>query len=156
MKKLLTVLLLAGIGQTAFAAGIDVDDAWARTTVQGMSMGGVFMQIENEGKTDDILLGGSAPVSERVEVHTHVNDNGVMRMREVEGGLPLPKGQKVELKPGSYHIMLMGLKAPLQEGQKFPLTLKFKKAKPKTVTVEVKTPTQSQMPAQHQSMPHQH
>lgn len=156
MKKLLTVLLLAGIGQTAFAAGIDVDDAWARSTVQGMSMGGVFMEIENENKADDVLLGGTTPVADKVEIHTHVNDNGVMRMREVQGGLPLPANREVALKPGSYHIMLMGLKAPLQEGQKFPLTLKFKKAKPKTVTVEVKTPAQSQMPAQHQSMPHQH
>ena len=149
MKKLMAALLLAGVCQTAAAAGIDVDNAWARSTVQGMSMGGVFMQLENEGKADDILLGGSAPVSERVEIHNHINDNGVMRMREVEGGLPLPKDQKVELKPGSYHIMLMGLKAPLKEGQKFPLTLNFKNAKSKTITVEVKTPAQSSMPMKH-------
>ncbi|UOO80951.1 copper chaperone PCu(A)C [Uruburuella testudinis] len=153
MKKLMAALLLAGTCQAAFAAGIDVDDAWARTTVQGMNMGGVFMALENDGKTDDVLLGGSTPVAERVEIHTHINDNGVMRMREVEGGLPLPKGREVVLKPGSYHIMLMGLKAPLQEGQKFPLTLKFKNAKAQTVTVETKTPAQSQAPAHHH---HQH
>ncbi|MDO5640292.1 MAG: copper chaperone PCu(A)C [Neisseria sp.] len=150
MKKLMTALLLAGVCHTAAAAGIDIDNAWARTTVEGMSMGGVFMQIENENKTDDILLGGSAPVAAKVEIHNHINDNGVMRMREVEGGLPLPKNRKIELKPGSYHIMLMGLKAPLTEGQKFPLTLNFKNAKPKTITVEVKTPAQSTMPMQHQ------
>lgn len=141
MKKLMAALLLAGACQTAFAAGIDIDNAWARTTVPGMSMGGVFMEIENEGKADDVLLGGSTPVAERVEIHNHINDNGVMRMREVAGGLPLPKNQEIVLQPGSYHIMLMGLKAPLKEGDKFPLTLRFKNAKSKTITVETKTPT---------------
>ena len=63
MKKLMAALLLAGACQTAFAAGIDIDNAWARTTVPGMSMGGVFMEIENEGKADDVLLGGSTPVA---------------------------------------------------------------------------------------------
>ncbi|KLT72548.1 hypothetical protein PL75_07525 [Neisseria arctica] len=144
MKKLLAALALAGMFQTTSAAGIEIDDAWARTTVQGMSMGGVFMDIENDGKTDDVLTGGSTPVAEKVEIHTHVNDNGVMRMREVEGGLALPKGGEVKLKPGGYHVMLMGLKAPLQAGQKFPLTLNFKNAKSQTVTVEVKNPAASQ------------
>ena len=72
MKKLMAALLLAGACQTAFAAGIDIDNAWARTTVPGMSMGGVFMEIENEGKADDVLLGGSTPVAERVEIHNHI------------------------------------------------------------------------------------
>ena len=151
MKKLMAALLLAGACQTAFAAGIDIDNAWARTTVPGMSMGGVFMEIENEGKADDVLLGGSTPVAERVEIHNHINDNGVMRMREVVGGLPLPKNQEIVLQPGSYHIMLMGLKAPLKEGDKFPLTLRFKNAKPKTITVETKTPAQSNMPMHNMS-----
>ena len=61
----MAALLLAGACQTAFAAGIDIDNAWARTTVPGLSMGGVFMEIENEGKADDVLLGGSTPVAER-------------------------------------------------------------------------------------------
>ena len=138
MKKWLGVLVLSGLCQTALAGGIDVDDAWARATVEGMTMGGAFMDIKNETGTDDTLIGASSPVSERIEVHTHMNDNGVMRMREVKGGIPLPKEHEVELKPGSYHIMFMGLKRPLKEGEKFPLTLKFKKAKPKTVEVEVK------------------
>lgn len=154
MKKLLAALALAGMFQTASAAGIEIDDAWARTTVQGMSMGGVFMDIENDGKTDDVLTGGSTPVAEKVEIHTHVNDNGIMRMREVEGGLTLPKGGEVKLKPGGYHVMLMGLKAPLQAGQKFPLTLNFKNAKPKTVTVEVKNPVSSQNTQHHHGAHH--
>ncbi|OSI09714.1 copper chaperone PCu(A)C [Neisseria zoodegmatis] len=139
MKKLLSALMLAGLCHTAFAADIDVDDVWARATVEGMTMGGAFMDIKNETKSDDVLVGATSPVSDRVEMHTHTNDKGVMRMREVKGGIPLPKGKETKLQPGGYHVMFMGLKAPLKEGDKFPLTLKFKKAKPKTVEVEVKT-----------------
>lgn len=148
MKKLWLALLAAALIQPALAAekhhhhktgAIHAEDAWARATVQGMKMGGVFLEIDNEGKTDDVLIGGETPVAEKVEIHHHINDNGVMRMRELEGGLPLLKGTEVELKPGSYHIMLMGLKEPLVAGKKFPLTLKFKKAPKQTVTVEVKS-----------------
>ncbi|MGN6956006.1 copper chaperone PCu(A)C, partial [Neisseria sp. P0015.S004] len=74
-----------------------------------------------------------------------VNDNGVMRMREVKGGIPLEEKGVTELKPGSYHVMFMGLKKPLKEGEKVPVTLKFKNAKPQTVQLEVKTAPQSGM-----------
>lgn len=139
MKKLLGALVLAGFCQAAAAAGIDVEQPWARATVEGMNMGGAFMNIKNTTRKDDFLVGGSSPVSERVEVHTHVNDNGVMRMREVEGGIPLKAGQTTELKPGSYHIMFMGLKQQLKQGDKVPVTLQFKHAKPQTITVNVNT-----------------
>lgn len=139
MKKRLSALVLAGLCQTAFAADMDVDDVWARATVEGMVMSGAFMDIKNETKSDDALVGATSPVSDRIEIHTHINDKGVMRMREVKGGIPLPKGKETKLQPGGYHVMFMGLKAPLKEGDKFPLTLKFKKAKPQTVEVEVKT-----------------
>jgi len=76
-----------------------------------------------------------------------VNDNGVMRMREVKGGIPLPAGQTQELKRGSYHIMFFGLKKPLQEGDKFDLNLKFKNAKPQKITVTVKPMQAGAMPA---------
>ncbi|MDO4906558.1 copper chaperone PCu(A)C [Neisseria sp.] len=139
MKKLLGALVMAGICQTAFAAGITVEKPWARATVEGMHMGGAFMNIKNDTRRDDFLIGGSSPVSDKIEVHTHVNDNGVMRMREVEGGIPLKAGQTTELKPGSYHIMFMGLKRPLKQGEKVPVTLKFKRAKPQTINVDVNT-----------------
>lgn len=138
MKKLLATLIAAGLVSTASAAGVHVEDGWARATVEGMKMGGAFMKIHNDEAKQDFLVGGSSPVADRVEVHTHVNDNGVMRMREVKGGIPLPAGQTQELKRGSYHIMFFGLKKPLQEGDKFDLNLKFKNAKPQKITVTVK------------------
>ena len=137
MKKLMAALLLAGACQTAFAAGIDIDNAWARTTVPGMSMGGVFMDIENEGKADDVLLGGSTPVAERVEIHNHINDNGVMRMRQVEGGIAVPAGDTTKLAPGGLHVMLFDIKQQAKVGDKFPLVLKFEKAGEVKVDVKV-------------------
>ena len=145
MKKLLATLIAAGLVSTASAAGVHVEDGWARSTVEGMKMGGAFMKIHNDEAKQDFLVGGSSPVADRVEVHTHVNDNGVMRMREVKGGIPLEAKGVTELKPGSYHVMFMGLKKPLKEGEKVPVTLKFKNAKPQTVQLEVKTAPQSSM-----------
>ena len=146
MKSVIFGLGVLALAQAAAAADIQVGHSWARATLPGMSMGGVFMQVVN-GDADNILVGGSSPVAEKVEIHTHINDNGVMRMRELENGLPLKKGETVPLKPGSYHVMLMGLKAPLTVGQTFPVTLKFKNTQPQTVTVTVKEAVHS-MPMQ--------
>lgn len=156
MKKLLGALVLAGFCQAAAAAGITVEQPWARATVEGMTMGGAFMNIKNDTRKDDFLLGGSSPVAEKVEVHTHVNDNGVMRMREVKGGVPLKAGQTTELKPGSYHIMLMGLKQQLKQGDQVPVTLKFKNAKPQTVTVDVNTAPKNAAGTQGHGTQHSH
>ena len=126
----MATLILAGLATSVSAAGIHIEDGWARSTVEGMKMGGAFMKIQNDEAKQDFLVGGSSPVAERIEVHTHVNDNGVMRMREVKGGIPLEAKGVTELKPGSYHVMFMGLKKTL---------------KPQTVQLEVKTAPQSGM-----------
>ena len=153
MKKLLATLIAAGLVSSAAAAGIQVQDGWARATVEGMKMGGAFMKIKNDEAKPDVLIGGSSPVAERVEIHSHVNDNGVMRMREAKGGVPLEANAVTELKPGGYHVMFMGLKKQLKEGDKIPVTLKFKKAKPQTVNLEVKT---APMPAMNHDHGHDH
>ncbi|ATD65179.1 copper chaperone PCu(A)C [Neisseria weixii] len=139
MKKLLATLIIAGLATSASAAGIQVKDAWARATVEGMHISGAFMTIHNDNAKQDFLIGGSSEVADRVEVHTHINDNGVMRMREVKGGVPLPSKANTELKPGSYHIMFMGLKRALKDGETIPVTLKFKNEKAQTINVPVKT-----------------
>ena len=156
MKKYLFTLSLLAICQAALAGGIQAERAWARETVAGMSMGGVFLNLKNDGAREDTLTGGQSPISNKVEVHTHINDNGVMRMRELAGSLALPKGQTVTLKPGSYHIMLMGLKAPLKAGETFPLTLKFKHAPAKTIQVTVQANAASGQMAPMQQHQHRH
>jgi copper(I)-binding protein len=86
------------------------------------------MSISNKGSAPDRLVGGSAAVAGQFEVHSMVMEQGVAKMRPVEGGLEIKPGETVELKPGSLHVMLTGLKQPLQKGQKVKGTLQFEKA----------------------------
>lgn len=118
-------------------AGLEVQQAWARASAGNMKNGGAYITILNGGTDDDRLVAVETPVAKKAELHTHINDNGVMRMREVEGGVKVDAGKVVTFRPGSYHVMLMGLDKPLKEGTKFPLTLTFEKAGKKTVEVSV-------------------
>lgn len=114
---------------------ITIDHPYARTTAAGQASGGGYLKLENKG-VDDKLLSASADVAASVELHSMSMEGDVMRMRQVDG-IALPKGKTVELKPGGLHIMFVGLKAPLKDGDKFPLKLKFEKAGEVTVTVNV-------------------
>ena len=129
----LSLLMFAG---ASHAQSIAIDKAVARATVGKMPNGAAFLQIENKG-ADDVLLSGSSPVAAKVEIHTMSMEGDVMKMRALDQ-LALKAGQKLEMKPGSgVHIMLMGLKKPLAVGDKFPLTLNFRKAGKIETTVSV-------------------
>jgi len=107
----------------------------SRATLPGAKVASGYFTIVNEGSTPDRLVAVSAEIAERGEIHEmSVDDKGVMTMRPVEGGIEVPAGSRVELKPGSYHLMFMGLKEPAKEGIKFKGTLTFEKAG--TVDVE--------------------
>ena len=86
------------------------------------------MTITNKGTAPDRLVSGSTPAASGFEVHSMVMEQGVAKMRPVEGGLEIKPGETVELKPGSFHVMLTGLKQPLEKGQKVKATLEFEKA----------------------------
>lgn len=86
------------------------------------------MTLVNHGAAEDRLLSGSTPVAAEVQLHTMSMDGGVMRMRQIQGGIAIPAGGTLELRPGSYHIMFMGLKRPLRQGERFPVTLRFQRA----------------------------
>ena len=119
----------------AFAqSGIEIKDVWARATPGGAQTAAAYATVE--APSGDRLTGASTPVAQKAEIHSMTRDNGVMKMRPVEG-LDLPAGQQVTLKPGGYHIMLTGLTKPLEAGQSFPLTLDFAKAGAKQVTVTI-------------------
>ncbi len=115
---LITSLLLAT--SATLAADITVKHAWARATVPGQPVSGAFLEI-TAGKAA-VLTGASSPAAAMVEVHEMKMEGGVMKMRQLDK-LPLPAGQTVALKPGSYHLMLMQLKAPLKVGEQLPLVL---------------------------------
>lgn len=112
-----------------FKAGdLVIANPWTRATPKGAPVAGGFMTITNTGATPDRLVGGSFPQAGRFEVHEMSVIDGTMRMREVEGGLVIPPGQTVELKPGSYHVMLMELRGPVVQGPPIRGTLRFEKA----------------------------
>jgi hypothetical protein len=86
------------------------------------------MTITNTGQTDDTLVAATTDVSEAVELHTMSMTDGVMRMRQLEGGVPLPAGETVKLEPGGLHVMLIGLNDRLEKGETFAMTLTFENA----------------------------
>ncbi|MDR2852117.1 MAG: copper chaperone PCu(A)C [Burkholderiaceae bacterium] len=108
---------------SAANAAVQVQDAWVRTAVAGQSGTGAFMTLT--APVDMRLTGASTPVAGVTEVHEMLHEGDTMKMRAVQGGLALPAGRPVELKPGGYHIMLMDLKAPLPAGGTVPLELSF-------------------------------
>lgn len=105
--------------------GVTVDSAWTNATPPGATVGAGYMTIRNGDAAPTRLTTATSDASERVEVHTMSMENGVMSMRPVDGGLEIPAGGAVELKPGGLHLMLIGLKAPLTEGASVPVTLVF-------------------------------
>ncbi len=110
---------------------------WARPTAEGAPAGAAYLSISNGGQEADRLIAAASPAAEKTELHETRDDNGVMKMRPVEGGIEIKPGTSVELKPGGYHIMLIGLKKRLQENEMVPLTLTLAKAGPIDVQVKV-------------------
>ena len=117
---------------------IDIGHPYARVTAAGQPTGGGYLSLDNKGR-DDKLVSATAAVSASVELHSMSMEGDVMRMRQVDG-IALPTGKKVELKPGGFHLMFVGLKAPLKAGDKFPMKLKFEKAGEVEVMVNVEAP----------------
>lgn len=112
-----------------FKAGtLTLKHPWTRATAKGAEMGGGFVTIVNAGSDADRLTGGTFAVAGRAEVHEMKMEGDVMKMRQLEGGLDIPAGATVELKPGSYHLMFMKLTAPLEAGTKVKGSLIFEKA----------------------------
>ena len=100
----------------AFAGGIEILDAYARSSGAMAQSGAAFMTIRNSGDTDDRLIAVASDAAARVELHTHLEDeNGVMRMREVDGGFAIPAGGDHILQRGGDHIMFMGLTGPFHQ-----------------------------------------
>ena len=118
---------------TAFAHGyklgdLEIQHPNARAMLPGQKVGGGFMTIINNGKTDDKLVSVTSPVSDDVQIHEMSVTDGIMKMRQLKDGVPLPAGKTVTLKNGALHVMFMNVKTPFKEGDKVPGTLHFEKA----------------------------
>jgi len=123
LRAALRLSLIAVVLAPAAAPAADairVIDPWARATVPGQKVGGVYMEIVSP--RDARLVGVFSPAAGAAEVHSMTMDGGTMRMRAVEA-LDLPAGTPVKLAPGGYHVMLFDLRKPLVAGETVPLTL---------------------------------
>lgn len=138
MKKITiaTALFLAASATSAFAGGIEVSDAWARASAKMARAGAAFITIKNSGGADR-LIAAKSDVSKKTELHTHIKEGEIMKMRHVEA-INVPANGMAMLKPGGDHVMFMGLKEPFKEGSMFPLTLVFEKAGEIKTSVMVK------------------
>lgn len=126
IARILIACLLASAATAASAPA--VTEVWARATVPGQEAGAIFAIIVG-AHHDDRLIAADSPAATTVEVHEHIAaPDGVMQMREVIGGIPVPARARVVLKPRSYHIMLIGLKQPLTKGSSIPVGLVFEHA----------------------------
>ncbi len=132
----LTGLILTLAYLPAYAAGVKVENAWARATAPGQPVGAAFMDLTADA--DLALVGARSPASKLVELHTMSMDKGVMIMRQVER-IDLPKGKTVSLKPGGLHIMLIELNAPVraEERARITLVVRDKQGKPEEINVDV-------------------
>lgn len=137
----LAMALLAALAATAAGAQTTVKDAWVRGTVPQQQASGAFMQITSA--QGGRLVAVSTPVAGVAEIHEMKMDGGVMKMAPVAGGLELPAGKPVELKPGGYHLMLMGLKQQLKGGETLPLTLTVEGQDGKKETLQLSVPVRA-------------
>lgn len=144
MKKLVIFTLMMAVlfglvscGGSKTQTGITVTEAWVRNSPMMERAGAAYMVIENSGAADDKLLSVSSDISGLIELHETKDVGGKMEMAQVME-IVIPAGGQAELKPGGYHIMLMGMEQGLTAGQKVNFTLNFEKAGAVTVSAEVK------------------
>lgn len=156
-----TMLCAAALGAMTFAsasaapqsaAPLRLSEAWSRATPPAAITGAGYLTITNTGKSADRLVGGSTAVAAKLEIHEMSMTGGVMRMRPLKDGLAIGPGQSVTLKPGGYHLMLIGLKRPLNAGERLPVTLTFERAGAVKTELEVRGPG-GQPAGDHHAMP---
>lgn len=113
---------------TTTVGDLVIGEAWTRQTPPGARVGGGYLSVTNNGTEADRLVGGSASFAERVEIHEMAVTDGVMRMRALKSGLEIAPGQTIELKPGGFHVMFMGMKTSPRQGDTVPVRLRFERA----------------------------
>jgi len=121
----------------ATAQEIEIHDPYARSASPMAKSGAAFMVIRNTGDAGDRLIGVDSAAARKVELHTHRDEDGVMRMIHVEEGFALPAGGEIRMQRGGRHVMMMGLTAPFEQGATIPLTLVFETSGEITLDVPV-------------------
>jgi periplasmic copper chaperone A len=150
----------ASMAQEFKAGPLEIDHPWSRATPKGAKVAAGYLTIKNTGTDPDRLVSGTSPVAGKLEFHQMSMDKGVMKMRPVPDGIEIKPGETVELKPNSFHIMMMDLKQPIERGKPFKASLTFEKAGPVevefTVVAPGATPAASAAAGNKASMPAMH
>ena len=154
----ISVLLAATLPLPSFAANTDliIHDPYVRLAPPNAPATGAFMTIKNSANTDRKLVKAESSAAKTVELHNHINENGVMKMREVTSIDVKAHGQ-AELKPGSYHVMLINMTQPLKEGDTVPITLNFDDGSKQQINAPVRklqTIQPAEKPMEHGGMKH--
>jgi periplasmic copper chaperone A len=123
-SSLIAAVMFATISLGARAADIAIGDPYARAVPPGQPNSAVFMLLENNSKADRALVSAESPAAKTVELHTNVDEGGVMKMRRIDK-IDIPAGKTVTLKPGGLHVMLIGLKEALEPGAMVHMMLTF-------------------------------
>lgn len=160
-----TPLYLVSLAAAAIACGsahaggtadqITVNDAYIRQAPPGAMAAGAFMVIRNSGSKEARIVTASNPASRVTELHTHLNEGGVMKMRQVKD-IPVPAGGEAVLKPGGLHVMLIDLKAPLKDGDMVPIVLGMADGSSKEVAVQVRNPMKDAAASKADMIGHKH
>lgn len=137
LRTLAAAVATAFMAFPAFADTIEIKDAYARSGSPMAKSGAAFMQIHNTAAADDRLIKAETDSAMRVELHTHIIEDGVARMREVEGGFVIPAGGTHSLERGADHVMMMGLTTGFVHGEEVTLTLIFENAGEITLTIPI-------------------
>lgn len=145
--KFLACLTLAAAAAAVHAAGapVAVQGAWARPIVPGQQSSGAYMTLT--AREPLTLLGGETPAAGIVEIHQMKMEGDIMKMRAADA-VPLVPGKPLQLGPGGYHFMLMDLQDPFKAGTQIPFTLRFRDAKGKVSTLQLRVPVQAVPPRQ--------
>lgn len=130
----------AAAAQEFKAGPLEIDHPWSRATPKGAKVGAGYVTIKNTGSEPDRLVSATSPAAGKLEFHEMSMDKGVMKMRPVPEGIEIKPGETVELKPSSFHIMMMDLKQPIERGKSFKASLTFEKAGPVEVEFTVVAP----------------
>ena len=135
------LLAFAGSGsaEDTHLGDLHIESPWARASIGPAKAGAAYVTVVNHGSEADRLLAVETDVARRSELHTHLMEDGVMKMRPVEA-IEVDPGAPTVMAPGGLHVMLMGLKEPLKQGSQFPLRLIFERAGAVEIMVEVLEP----------------
>ena len=139
LKLIFAAVLAATLSTAAFAGDMafKVTDSYARSASANAKTGAAFITLMNMSDADDRLIDAASPAAKRVELHTHLENDGIMKMIHVEEGFTVAAGEMIEMQRGGKHVMMMGLNGALVQGAMVPVTLTFEKAGDMEVLVPV-------------------